>query len=287
VSAPETGHGEDILKHLKQWGALLGALAFAQPAMAVPQREGGLYPRDVSVDGHRIDWLINITAIFVGILFVIMVALMIGAIVKHGRSHKAEYDHGTGTTQVMVACGISAAIFFIVDGNLFVNSVIDLSHAFWNFGSAENNPQAVRIEINAHQWAWDARYPGPDNKFNTEDDIVTLNDIRIPKGVPVIFQLGSVDVIHSFYAPNLRQKIDVVPGNITHLWFEAKETGEFDIGCAQHCGTHHYKMRAMLTILDPPAYQAWFDKAVANAKASWDPKDEEAHWGWPWVKDYY
>ncbi len=272
--------------------AALGAgaltLAATRLAHAAPQPETGWgYPRDVSVDGHRIDWLLNVTSIFVGILFLIMVVWMALAIIKHGRNHTAQYDHGSAKKQILTALGVSAVIFFIVDGNLFVNSIIDLKEAFWNFEKAEKHPEAVRIEINAHQWAWDARYAGKDGEFATEDDIVMLNDIRVPRGVPIIFQLRSVDVIHSFYLPNLRQKTDVVPGNTTYLWFIAKDTGEFDIACAQHCGVHHYKMKGQLTIYEPEEYQAWLGEAQANALVAYDAADTMAHWGWPWDKDYY
>jgi len=257
-------------------------------ALADPEPESGWgYPRDVSVDGHRIDWLLNVTSIFVGVLFVVMVVWMGIAMVKHGRSHSAQFDHGTAKKQAIKALGLSALIFAIVDGNLFVNSTIDLDEAFWNFAKAETHPQAVRIEINAHQWAWDARYAGNDGEFGTADDIVTLNDIRVPRGIPVVLQLRSVDVIHSFYLPNLRQKVDVVPGTTSHLWFTAKETGEFDIACAQHCGVHHYKMRGVLTIYEPERYRAWLGEAQANARVAFDAADTFAHWGWRWDKDYY
>jgi cytochrome c oxidase subunit II len=263
--------------------AYLGSLA-----QAAPQPESGWgYPRDVSVEGYRIDWLLNVTSIFVGILFLIMAIWMGIAIVKHGRSHAAQHDHGSAKKQAIKALVLSALIFLIVDGNLFVNSIIDLDEAFWNFAKAETHPDAVRIEINAHQWAWDARYAGSDAEFGTADDIVTLNDIRVPKGVPIVLQLRSVDVIHSFYLPNLRQKVDVVPGTTTHLWFAAKETGEFEIACAQHCGVHHYKMKGILTIYEPERYRAWLDEAQANARVAYDAADMFAHWGWRWDKDYY
>jgi cytochrome c oxidase subunit 2 len=241
----------------------------------------------VSVEGYRIDWLLNVTSIFVGILFLIMAAWMAIAIAKHGRGHAARCDHGSARKQAIKALGLSALIFLIVDGNLFVNSMIDLDEAFWNFAKAETHPEAVRIEINAHQWAWDARYAGSDAEFGTADDIVTLNDIRVPKGIPIILSLRSVDVIHSFYLPNLRQKVDVVPGTTNHLWFAAKETGEFEIACAQHCGVHHYKMRGLLTIYEPDRYRAWLGEAQANARVAYDAADTFGHWGWRWDKDYY
>jgi len=220
--------------------------------------------------------------VFVGILFIIMVVWMVWACIKHNQKHEAEYDHGDAKKSVVTALTLSAVIFFVVDGNLFYNSTTDTFRLFWNHDSVENNPQAIKIEVNAHQWAWDARYAGPDGKFNTKDDIITLNDIRVPVGVPVLFQLSSPDVIHSFYLPNLRIKQDAMPGMINRLWFQAKETGEFDIACAQHCGVHHYKMKGMLTILSPEDFKTWAAEQSAIASRGYDPKDTEGHWGWEW-----
>jgi cytochrome c oxidase subunit 2 len=270
----------------KQTTGLLGgaaALFLSSLASASPQPETawGL-PRDASEYGHHIDWLIQVTAVFTGLLFVIMVIWMVWACLKHDEKHVAEYDHGESKHSMKTALGLSAVIFFVVDGNLFYNSTTDTFRTFWNHGSVENNPQAIKIEVNAHQWAWDARYAGPDGKFNTQDDIVTLNDIRVPVGVPVLFQLASPDVIHSFYLPNMRIKQDAMPGMINRLWFQAKDTGEFDIACAQHCGVHHYKMKGMLTVLTPEEFKVWAAEQSAIASRGYDAKDNEAHWGWEW-----
>jgi cytochrome c oxidase subunit 2 len=262
-----------------------GALATFSAAMvyAGPQPETGLgLPRDVSVEGHRIDWLIKVTGLFTAILFVIMCIWMLTAAVKHNEKHEAEYDHGNARHQVRFAAGLSALIFFVVDGNLWVNSTIDVTSTFWNFEKAEAAPNAVRIEINAHQWAWDARYPGPDGKFNTADDVVTLNDIRIPVNAPVIFQIAATDVIHSFWIPNLRVKQDAMPGMINRMWVSAKETGQFDIACTQHCGTNHYKMKGTLTVLTAEEYAKWLAEASANGARAYNPDDKDSHWGWDW-----
>lgn len=262
-----------------------GALATLSAAMvyAGPQPESGYgMPRDISVEGHRIDWLIKVTGIFTAILFVIMVIWMLTAAFKHNEKHEAEYDHGNARHQVRFAAGLSALIFFVVDGNLWVNSTVDVTSTFWNFAKAEAAPGAVRIEINAHQWAWDARYPGPDGKFNTADDVVTLNDIRIPVNTPVIFQIASTDVIHSFWIPNMRVKQDAMPGMINRMWVSAKETGQVDIACTQHCGTNHYKMKGTLTVLTAEEYAKWVAEASANGARSFNPDDKDSHWGWEW-----
>jgi len=220
--------------------------------------------------------------VFTALLFVIMVIWMLWACLKHNEKHEADYDHGESKHSVKTALALSAVIFFVVDGNLFYNSTTDTFRLFWNHDSVEANPQAVKIEVNAHQWAWDARYAGPDGKFNTKDDIITLNDIRVPVGVPVLLQLVSPDVIHSFYLPNLRIKQDAMPGMINRMWFQAKETGEFDIGCAQHCGTNHYKMKGRLTVLSQEEYARWAAESSANGARVYSEDDSEAHWGWEW-----
>lgn len=257
--------------------AAYGGLAHA----AYPPNEVGL-PHDASVDGHAVDDLIHSTGYMLGFLFITMVVWLLYAVFVHNEHHEAKYDHGDSKKAIQRTLMITGAMFFIVDGNLFFHSEHDLNEVFWNFENVETQKDVVRIEVNAHQWAWDMRYAGPDGKFNTEDDIVTLNDLRIPVGAPVIFQVASTDVIHSFYFPNFRVKTDAVPGMINRMWFKAKETGDFEIGCAQHCGVNHYKMKAHLTVYSPEEYKAWADEAVRRGKRAWDANDKEAHWGWEW-----
>ncbi len=253
-------------------------LLFAAPL----EGHGYGMPHDASLDGWRIDALINETSFFVVLLFVLMVAWMLWAVFRHGRNHQARFDHGTSRRSIAVALGIAAAIFFVVDGHLFVNSVLSWRDVFGNFAWAESQPQAVRVEVNAHQWSWAVRYAGPDGKFNTPDDIVLLNEVVVPQGAPILFQLVSTDVIHAFNIPNMRAKIDVVPGMVNRLWFTPRETGEFDIACAQHCGANHYKMKAKLTVLPRADYERWAAEASANSDRAFDPDDKDSHWGWEW-----
>src|SRR5262249_35636822 len=97
------------------------------PATAAVKPESGFgFPHDVSQNGQLIDWLMNITHVFNTILFIIMCVWMGIALVKHNRNHPAQYDHGSSKHSVTVALAISAVIFFIVDGNLFVNAISDL-----------------------------------------------------------------------------------------------------------------------------------------------------------------
>jgi cytochrome c oxidase subunit 2 len=205
------------------------AVLLAGLAHAAVQPEKGIgLPHDVSLDGHRIDFLMNVTHVFNIILFVIMCVWMAYACFKHNKSHEAEYDHGDSKRSVTIALSLSAFIFAVVDGNLFVNTMIGLSEAFWNFGIPQNNPKTVRIEINAHQWAWDGRYAGTDGQFSTvakpsDDDVLVWNDFKVPVNTPVHLQLASTDVIHSFYLPNFRVKMDAVPGQLNQMWFRPRK----------------------------------------------------------------
>jgi cytochrome c oxidase subunit 2 len=241
-------------------------------------------PHDASLYGWRVDWLLATTTVFVAIMFVATVVWIVWACLLHGRKHGAVYDLGSAAPAVIKASLLSALIFAVVDGNLLVNGLSDIDDVFWNVDRANADPRAVRVEVNAHQWAWDLRYPGPDGAFNTADDIVSLNELRVPLGAPVVLQLASTDVIHSLSLPNFRVKQDAIPGSITRLWFQAKEVGTFDIACAQHCGVAHYKMRGVLTVLPPEEFAAWSAQASALGQRGFDAGDAPAQWGWPWER---
>jgi cytochrome c oxidase subunit II len=238
-------------------------------------------PLDASADGFRVDELMRFTLISITVVFVIVAAMLLVSFVSHRRTHPAEYAPGSKRS-IGFALGFVVLVLVVVDANLFVHTIVDMRHVFWNFAAAEENPDVVRIEVQAHQWAWNGRYAGPDGKFNTEDDVVTLNDLRVPVGVPVLVQLASVDVIHSFNLPNFRVKRDAVPGDITRLTFNARTPGEYEIACAQHCGPNHYKMRGVLTVLPMERWRDWLRTVEADARRAYDPDDAEAHWGWDW-----
>ncbi len=239
-------------------------------------------PVDVSLDGHLSDWLFNVTTVSITILFLIMVGILLWACLMHSesRNQKAHYEHGIGTNHLVLTAVISSIIFFGVDGTLLVNSFKDLRSGFWHFPTAAEHP--IEIEVVAQQWAWNIRYPGPDGIFNTADDVVTLNEMHIPVGKPVMLKFHSKDVIHSFYLPNFRTKTDAFPGATSQLWFQATQTGNFEIGCAQHCGVNHYKMRGFLTISSEKDYNQWLATSSSDSKRRFDEADADAHWGWDW-----
>lgn len=238
-------------------------------------------PPDASADGARVDWLLHFTLSAVTVIFVVVAAALVFALARHRRGHAAAYAPGSKAS-VGLVLGFVGLVLVAVDGTLFVHTLIDMRRVFWNFTAVDARPDVVRIEVEAHQWAWLARYPGPDRRFDTPDDVVTTNDIRVPVGAPVLVQLASADVIHSLNLPNFRVKRDAVPGTITKLTFQPKAAGRFEIACAQHCGPNHYKMRGVLTVLPPERWREWLAAAEADARRAYDAEDAEAHWGWDW-----
>ena len=241
-----------------------------------------LRPLDASLDGFRNDALFNITTLMVSVLFVVISGILLYAILFHrdGR-RRASYERGTDRRHLVFTAVITAVIFFGVDGTLLVDSYLDLDQVLWKFPRADEHP--LTIEILAQQWAWNIRYAGPDGLFDTRDDIVTLNDLHVPVGRPVVVHMKSKDVVHSFYLPNFRVKQDVVPGLETRAWFAAKLPGSYELGCAQHCGVSHYRMRGLVTVESAADFDAWTRAQAAVAAKKYDEDDHEAHWGWPWM----
>ena len=176
---------------------------------------------------------------------------------------------------------LAALVFVLVDMNLVRVSQADLKDYLYKWPTS---PDVVRIEVMPQQWAWNIRYAGPDGLFNTPDDVVTLNEMRIPVDRPVMLNLKAKDVIHSFYIPNFRIKHDANPGSVTRTWFQAVKTGRFEIACSQMCGWAHYKMKGDLMVLPETDFQRWLKEAEGDAARRFDPADREQMWGWDWVQ---
>ena len=129
-------------------------------------------------------------------------------------------------------------------------------------------------KITGRQFNWDVRYPGADGELHTLDDIVRADgDIHFPSGEEVLLMIKSADVLHSFFLPNLRMKQDVVPGMEQYMWFKARETGRFDIVCAELCGWGHYKMKGRATFEPRSEFDAWLEEKCGRATNPHDRRD--------------
>jgi cytochrome c oxidase subunit 2 len=106
---------------------------------------------------------------------------------------------------------------------------------------------AIQIRVTGHQWWWEVQY----RDSLAQHWVTTANEIHVPVGKPVVVELRSTDVIHSFWPPNLSAKRDLIPGKENSLWLQADSAGEFRGQCAEFCGHQHAKM-AFLVIAEPP-----------------------------------
>jgi len=108
--------------------------------------------------------------------------------------------------------------------------------------------EALNVYVVGKQWMWKIQHP----EGNRE-----INELHVPIGTPVKLIMTSEDVIHSFYVPAFRIKMDVLPGRYTSTWFEATKPGEYHLFCAEYCGTKHSEMIGTVYAMDPVEYQEW------------------------------
>jgi cytochrome c oxidase subunit 2 len=236
-------------------------------------------PRDVSLDGHLVDGAFGYLTVAAAVCFTIAAVVLLAAAIFHrGRRREALYTHGDRPRHYLLTLAVGLAMFVAVDIMLAARSTRDLGARFWRY--PDGDAAALRVEVMARQWSWSFRYPGPDGRFGTPDDVVSLGELVVPVGRPVYLKLRSQDVVHSLYLPNFRTKIDAVPGNTTRLWFQAQEAGRFELGCAQHCGVGHYKMRGELRALAPVEWAAWQRRAESDARVRYDATAVNDGWAW-------
>jgi cytochrome c oxidase subunit 2 len=120
----------------------------------------------------------------------------------------------------------------------------------WRVYTDERVPTAgaTEVYVNGRQWIYEIRYP---------DGRTGVNEIRVPAGKPVKFLLSSSDVLHGFYLPDFRVKMDMIPGRETTLWVQPDRPGRYQIFCTVYCGTGHSNMLAQLIVMPPREYAEW------------------------------
>jgi len=111
---------------------------------------------------------------------------------------------------------------------------------------------AMQIEVTGQMFSWLFYYE--------EADVETENELVVPVGSPVKLNITSIDVVHSFYVPAFRIKVDAVKGMWTYAWFMPDEVGEYDIQCTEYCGAGHSAMVAKLRIVSQDDYESWLDE---------------------------
>lgn len=220
----------------------------------------------------QIDVTLQITIAITGLVFIAINLFVAYTLIRYRRreGQRAAYEPENKKLEWTLIGLTALGVFALLSPGLFVYSKFIRPPA-----------EAIGVEILARQWAWSFRFPGedgqfgragvefitPDNPFGLDpedpagqdDRLVPSGAVHLPLNVPVQVQLRSQDVLHSFFVPQLRVKMDAVPGIVTRVWFTPTRTGTFEIACAEYCGQGHHVMRGTLTVEPREAFQAWLN----------------------------
>lgn len=217
-----------------------------------------------------IDDTVGLTFVVTGIGFVAVILFMAYCLFRfrHTPGRRAAYEPENQKLEGWLAAVTTLAVILLLAPGL----------AVW--GQYISVPSdASEVEAVGAQWSWSFRLPGKDGKLGstdvrfidstnplgvnpadprgTDDLIVTNGELHLPIGKPVKLLLRSVDVLHDFYIPQIRAKMDLVPGIVTYLWFTPTKIGEYEILCAAFCGLGHPEMRGKLIVESESDYETW------------------------------
>ena len=239
---------------------LLLLLLAAEPAWAFGS--GGArfwFPEAESSYGAQVDRLFVIVLAVTGAIFFLVEGALLWFLIRYRRRDgvAAAYVHGNVRAEIIWTVIPAAIVLYLALA----------SQRVWAYIQGPPPPHQLELEIKAEQFAWNIRYPGPDGRLHTTDDVETINQLHLPVGQVVLINLSSKDVIHSLFLPQFRLKRDAVPGMTGRMWVQATNTGNFEIVCAELCGLGHYRMRGFVVIETPDAFQAWLKQVQQEQSA--------------------
>jgi cytochrome c oxidase subunit 2 len=227
------------------------------------------YHHVVSSFGREIDSLFMIILWITGIVFIGTQVVLVWAAYRFADQKDAEgrpirpaqYFHGSQRLEV---------IWTIIPAAILVFIALYQMGTWANIKFRSAAPRVATLaEITGRQFQWVMRYPGPDGKLNSPDDLVLVNDLHFVKDQTALINLKSSDVIHSFFLPQLRIKQDAVPGLTIPVWFDSDTAGKYELVCAELCGWGHYKMRGNVTVHETEEeFQKWLKEKLAEQNQS-------------------
>jgi len=227
-----------------------------------------------------IDTVIQITFVVTGIVFVAVLLFTAYCVhrYRYRKDRRSEYKPEDPKLEWWLTGLTSVGVVIMLAPGLIA----------WNDFVTVPEDAAV-FEVVGQQWNWKFRFPGKDgvlgtsdarninddNPFglnvddpNGQDDIlVDDSELHLPIGQPVQALLRSIDVLHDFYVPQFRAKMDMVPGMITYFWLTPIRTGTFDILCFELCGIGHHEMRGTVVVEAPEDFEAWLGEQTTFAQS--------------------
>jgi cytochrome c oxidase subunit 2 len=216
-----------------------------------------IFPEVASTIAARVDALYFFIAAVGVFFFTLICVLVLVFAIKYRRRSENEQPapiHGSLKLELVwtIIPLILAMVMFTWGAKLYVEMYSPPS-------------EALNIYVVGKQWMWKIQHP----EGNRE-----INELHVPVGTPVKLIMTSEDVIHSFYVPAFRMKMDVLPGRYTSAWFEATKPGKFHLFCAEYCGTKHSQMIGSVYAMEPTEYQDWLSR-TAGASPSMAEAGEE------------
>jgi cytochrome c oxidase subunit 2 len=164
-----------------------------------------------------------------------------------------------------VAAAVAASALILL---LFI--FVDVSTA--RSISRVGGEKPLRIDVVGHQWWWEVTYP---DTANPQNIVETANEIHVPVGRAAFIKMRSDDVIHSFWAPNLDGKKDLIPGHETRTWFRADSAGVYRGQCAEFCGHQHAKMAFFIVAEPRIQFEHWLEAQKSEASKPADSLAQE------------
>ena len=257
---------------------VLIAIASAVPII----RHTWVPPQDISTHGALIDEQMADTMVEAGVSFLAAQILLGFFIWKFsGRKPTATIGNFPGGATTLV----SAAVILV---GLEVLALGVFGQKAWaNLYFTPASPNSMPVQVQAGQFAFYFRYPGPDGKFgpihpdlinegtqnffgldpdhdpDSKDDVVTA-ELGVPENREVHLLMRAKDVNHSFFVRELRIHQDFVPGLDLSMHFTATKVGKYEIVCSQLCGLGHYNMKAYLEVMSQPDYEKWLKQKVSE-----------------------
>lgn len=218
-----------------------------------------MLPQSASSYGPHVDGVIGLIFGIVGVWFLIALGTLLYFAIRYRRveGRRAAYVPGNTLRQlafVLVPCALVLGFDLAIDA---------VSAKVWEEIKVDLPEGDLVVRVKSQQFVWTFVHPGKDGALDTADDVVIENNLHVPAGKTIHFELTSQDVIHSFCVPNFRLKQDAVPGRTFRGWFRATRPGTYQIVCAELCGIGHTNMRGWLHVHDEAGYAAWLDEEEA------------------------
>jgi cytochrome c oxidase subunit 2 len=199
-----------------------------------------LFPEVASTIASEVD-LLYFFILAVSAFFAVGVsAAVVYFAIKYRRRHPDEVGHdihGSIALELVwsVIPFVLAMVMFFWGADLF-------------FRLSRPPVDSMDVFVVGKQWMWKVQHP---------EGVREINELHVPVGRPVRITLGSEDVLHDYYIPAFRVKMDAVPGKLTTMWFTATKVGTYQIFCAEYCGTQHSGMVGQVVVMEPQDYEAW------------------------------